>query len=115
MAEEKGVALAVLGVVAVLAIVGLVLLFTGAKTGQSVYYPYDYEGGKFVEATYRGATAYAPADQYGPDSMTGGPYQVRGRLAQGYEVGGPRYNIEAGGESVGVYGQAMNTGGGYPR
>ena len=29
--ENKGVALAVLGIVAVLAIVGLVLLFTGAK------------------------------------------------------------------------------------
>lgn len=35
MAEEgKGIALTILGIVAVIAIVGLVLLFTGARTGQ---------------------------------------------------------------------------------
>jgi hypothetical protein len=49
--ENKGVALAVLGIVAVLAIVGLVLLFTGAKqaTGDvSVYGGYQGDFGRFV-------------------------------------------------------------------
>lgn len=36
MTEGKGVALAILGIVSVIAIVGLVLLFTGA-TGQGIY------------------------------------------------------------------------------
>ena len=110
MANDKGVALAVLGVVAVLAIVGLVLLFTGAKTGQSVYYPYDFGGSKFVESSYRGATDYLPEEQYMSEAMTGGPYYVRNRWAMGNEAGGPRYYSEQGGESVGVYGQGLNTG-----
>lgn len=38
--SDKGLTLAVLGVVAVLAVVGLVLLFRGGSTGQ-----YVYEGG----------------------------------------------------------------------
>ncbi len=33
MADEKGVALAILGIVAVIAVVGLVLLFSQARTG----------------------------------------------------------------------------------
>jgi hypothetical protein len=36
MADEKGIAYAILGIVAVIAVVGLVLLFKGA-TGQGVY------------------------------------------------------------------------------
>lgn len=36
MEESKGVSLAILGIVAVVAVFGLVLLFTGEKTGQNV-------------------------------------------------------------------------------
>jgi hypothetical protein len=40
MAEEsKGVALAILGIVAVIAVVGLVLLFTGRTTGSAIEFP----------------------------------------------------------------------------
>lgn len=48
MAEEggKGVALAILGIVAVIAIVGLVLLFAQAKTGQAAR-EYAFQGGQF--------------------------------------------------------------------
>jgi len=37
MAENKGVALAILGIVAVISVAGLVLLFNGAATGQMSY------------------------------------------------------------------------------
>ncbi len=36
MADERGIAMAILGIVAVIAVVGLVLLFTGA-TGEGIY------------------------------------------------------------------------------
>jgi hypothetical protein len=45
MAEAKGMTLAILGIVAVLAVVGLVLLFSGA-TGKV-----SYGGGPFIEVT----------------------------------------------------------------
>ncbi len=35
--EQKGIGLTILGVVAIIAIVGLVLLFTGGATGKGVY------------------------------------------------------------------------------
>lgn len=110
MADEKGVALAVLGVVAVLAIVGLVLLFTSAKTGSSIYYPYNSMGGQFIEMNKAGLTDYMPDEQYMPEAMTGGPFYVRNRWAMGDEPGGPRWRTEAGAEVYGTYGDALNTG-----
>ncbi len=55
MAEEsgRGVALAILGIVAVIAIVGLVLLFTGAKkTGQVVLVGDKVYGGALKDVEY---------------------------------------------------------------
>ena len=55
MAEEsgKGVALAILGIVAVIAIVGLILLFSGAKkTGQVVLAGDKLYGGSVSDAEY---------------------------------------------------------------
>src|SRR3989344_7563193 len=55
MAEEngRGVALAILGIVAVIAIVGLILLFSGAKkTGQVVFAGDKLYGGSLSDVEY---------------------------------------------------------------
>jgi len=101
MAKDKGVALAVLGVVAVLAIVGLVLLFTQSNTGMVA------RGGGY--AGDFGSFIALPA-QYEPVAATGGPYQARGRNARGYETGGPRYYIQAGADTIGDYPSARYSG-----
>ncbi len=64
--ERKGIALVILGIVAIIAIVGLVLLFTNAKkgaTGQGIY------GGAMKEISYpywvgRGTPANRPGEEY---------------------------------------------------
>ncbi len=48
MADEKGVALAILGIVAVIAVVGLVLLFAQAKTGQAARGGYLLQGDPYA-------------------------------------------------------------------
>ena len=61
MVDEKGVSLAILGVVAVIAVVGLVLLFSGAKTGNaSDNAPALYGGGAEPGRAYQ-----AEASRYG--------------------------------------------------
>ncbi len=52
MAEDKGISLTILGVVAVIAIVGLVLLFTGAGTGGYVAPGNKVYGGAIQEKPY---------------------------------------------------------------
>jgi hypothetical protein len=53
MSEGRGVALAILGIVALIAVVGLILLFTGKLTGQVVASPSVY-GGAGANKVYGG-------------------------------------------------------------
>ena len=93
----KGIALAVLGIVAVLAIVGLVLLFTQAKADGMVA-----RSSSYWDRNYGSLTNVADF-KYGPESMTGGPYCERNRCSRGTEAGGPRWRIEAGADVIGQY------------
>ena len=83
MAEaNKGIALTILGVVAVIAIVGLVLLFTGAGTGKYTVQASNVYGGAMKEVPYpylmdrKEAGAYG--DQYAAQ-YTGIPGRTRER------------------------------------
>lgn len=51
MEESKGVALAILGIVAVVAVFGLVLLFSSAKTGKVTNSGVQFHGSENYEAT----------------------------------------------------------------
>lgn len=68
MAEEnKGVALAILGIVAVIAVVGLIMLFTGS-TGQGVYGGQMRQGESDIRPYYEEPGRYTspvPADEGG--------------------------------------------------
>lgn len=78
MADGKGVAMAILGIVALIAVVGLILLFSGAATGDvvtdSLYGRDKLYGGwdRVQQASPRGAVGY-------PDTYKGGgisrPYE----------------------------------------
>lgn len=74
MAEEsKGIALAILGVVAVIAIVGLVLLFAGANTGDVALPQYNkvYGGAiKGVALPYGEGRAISGAGRPGDEPQT---------------------------------------------
>lgn len=75
MAEEsKGIALAILGVVAVIAIVGLVLLFAGAKkTGDVVLPQYNKVYGGAIQGValpYGEGRAISGADRPGDEPTT---------------------------------------------
>jgi len=83
MEESKGIALAVLGIVAVLAVVGLVLLFTSANTGM-------------VARNYGAFGAYS-----GDRSNDVDP--TRRTSLYSYSENGPLYRSEAGGASIGEY------------
>ncbi len=87
MAEEggKGVALAILGIVAVIAIVGLVLLFAQAKTGQ-VARGYAFQGGQFAVVPENRATddfAYRMGVRRGVSD--GFPLETQSRIQSGAE------------------------------
>lgn len=82
MEESKGIALAVLGIVAVLAVVGLVLLFTATGTGNVAR---NY--GNF------GAFSGDRSNDVDPLSQDGYSYSQSGSL----------YRSEAGGASIGSY------------
>lgn len=74
MAEEsKGIALAILGVVAVIAIVGLVLLFAGAKTGDIALPSMNKVYGGAIEGValpYGEGRAISGADRPGDEPAT---------------------------------------------
>jgi hypothetical protein len=70
MSESRGVALAILGIVALIAVVGLVLLFSGRTTGQ-VTIPGIY-GGYGADKTYGG---WERAEETTPRGDVGHPYQ----------------------------------------
>lgn len=65
MSEGRGVALAILGIVALIAVVGLVLLFSGKMTGQ---------------VTAPGAEIYGG---YGSNKLYGGSYRVQESAPRG--------------------------------
>ena len=82
MEESKGIALAVLGIVAVLAVVGLVLLFTSTATGNVArnYGSFGvFSGDRSVDV-----------DPRSPDEYS-------------YSQSGSLYRSEAGGASIGSY------------
>jgi hypothetical protein len=95
----KNIALAILGIVAVLAVVGLVLLFTQSKTGMVA------RSDLYWSPTY-GAFTNVADFKYMPDAATGGPYYLRNRWAMGNEPGGPRWRSEAGADVIGQYPEA---------
>lgn len=78
MAEEgKGLALAILGIVAVIAIVGLVLLFTSARTtGKVVAGPNVGDWGRMSTVAN---TDYTPTDQQGYETYYRDAYPPRVR------------------------------------
>ena len=61
MAEDKGISLVILGIVAICAVVGLVLLFSGAISGQGLYGGQIYgPGGKGTYDRYTKASTDEP-------------------------------------------------------
>lgn len=85
MAEEhgKGIALVILGIVAIIAIVGLVLLFTGARKTAT---------GDFTAPsvkTYGGAINSEEQDPYGRRTLAGAAGQLYG--SSGVQAGGQCY------------------------
>jgi len=72
--EHKGIALVILGIVAIIAVVGLVLLFTGknASTGEGVYggaiknveFPYWYGKGVPLGGLSDSSSTYTPASTH---------------------------------------------------
>ena len=84
MEESKGIALAVLGIVAVLAVVGLVLLFTATGTGNVARENFGNFG------AYSGDRS-SDIDPTGRTSL------------YSYSQNGQLYRIEGGGSSIGNY------------
>ncbi len=82
MEESKGIALAVLGIVAVLAVVGLVLLFTATGTGN-------------VARNYGSFGAFSGDRSNDVDLMDANGYS--------YSQSGSLYRSEGGGASIGSY------------
>ena len=76
MAEQKGLSLTILGIVAVVAILGLVLLFKTAVTGGQVY-PLSYGADKL----YGGgkAVAYGSTEPWTPSWVSGKPVTPEGQ------------------------------------
>lgn len=120
--ENKGVALAVLGIVAVLAIVGLVLLFTGEKATTGQVISTDQVAAADQAAVTADDTAAAATGDvarqyvgdYGayvadptPQYCTDSDY-LRGRCIPGSgstSGEGPRYQSQAGGAPIEQYNQ----------
>ncbi len=84
--ENKSIGLVILGIVAIIAVVGLVLLFTGAQTGQSYHgldksYGGDLKDVEFPNLEGRHVGTY-PAKADGKQELayqTGTPYRTYSR------------------------------------
>ena len=81
--EEKSIALSILGIVAILAVIGLVLLFKASATGNASYY---VQGGQFSEFGRSGYGDYGVNEQY-----------------EGAGNYNPRYYIQGQGAPIGTY------------
>ena len=83
MTDEKGIALAILGITAVIAVVGLVLLFTGANTGDVVWVgPKTYGGAtKNVDLPYLEQRKFGAYGDQAVGAESGVPRRTLSRAA----------------------------------
>ena len=74
--EEKSIALSILGIIAILAVIGLVLLFKASGTGNASY---SLDGGQFSEFKRFGYTDYNANEQYEGDGTYNPRYYIQGK------------------------------------